>query len=113
LLLDRVADARRVLDQYGDESNPCLKATRGLLLIKEGSLNEGRRWYNQAVEMAGKDVKLAALVEQKKYLELGRYYMEHGKVREAIRLLKKGLASKASDTRYKNRILKLLESVVG
>jgi tetratricopeptide (TPR) repeat protein len=110
LLLDRVADARKMLDKYDDESNPCLKATRGLLLIKEGSVDEGRRWYNQAIEMAGKDVKLAALIEQKKYLELGRYYMGHGKGREAIRLLKKGLASKASDNRYKNRILKLLEN---
>ena len=79
---DKLVEARRVLDKVKDENYVFLNATRGLLLIREGNINEGRRYYNKAMELAkSTDKNLMALVNQKKHLELGRYYIEKGKSR--------------------------------
>lgn len=54
-----------------------LNATRGLLNIKKGNIEEGTRLYN----LAAKFTRLKPLsvdVIQKKHLELARYYFSHG-----------------------------------
>jgi Flp pilus assembly protein TadD len=111
ILRGELAKAREVLDKHKEESLVPLVATRGLLLIKEGNIQEGRRFYNRAVALAGNDRSLVALVEQKKNLELGINCLEKGNKREAIRLFQKGLRYKSREDRYKKKIIKLLEQL--
>lgn len=113
ILENRLPEARKVLDKVRDENFVHLNATRGLLLIKEGDIKEGRRYYNKAISLAGHNRNLATLVDQKKHLELGRYYSEKGNKDEAIRLLRKGASFKTREKYYKNKILKLLEQLEG
>jgi Tfp pilus assembly protein PilF len=51
-----------------------LIATRGLLKIKEGDLEEGRRLYNEAANMARSEYAKNQVM-QKKYLEIAKYYL--------------------------------------
>ena len=110
---DKLVEARRVLDKVKDENYVFLNATRGLLLIREGNINEGRRYYNKAMELAkSTDKNLMALVNQKKHLELGRYYIEKGKSREAMKLLKKGLTFKTEQEYYRKKIEGMIRKTV-
>jgi len=69
--------ARQILERLADESDPYfLTATRGLLLIREGHVEEGSRLYNLASrEAIDKPTRL--LVEQKKWIEIARYWLEN------------------------------------
>ena len=111
LLQGNLSKARMILDSVKTDDEIHLTATRGMLLIKEGNIKEGRRFYNRAVTLAGRDVNLANLVKQKKHLELGTYYYETGNKREAIRLLKNGLAHKTDKSYYEKQIIKLLDKL--
>jgi len=111
ILRGELAKAREVLDKHKEESHVPLLATRGLLLIKEGNVQEGRRLYNSAVTLAGNDKGLAALVEQKKNLELGIDCLEKNNKREAIRLFQKGLRYRSREDRYRKKIVELLEQL--
>lgn len=113
ILKGKLEDARLVLDKLKIEDSVHITATRGLLLIKEGNVEEGRRLYNKAIALAGSNHNLAALADQKKHLELARYYIQKGERKEAIRLLKKGMFFKTKEKYYKERISKLLGQIMG
>jgi len=110
ILEGKLKEARRILDQVKDEVSVFLKATRGLLLVKEGDIHEGRRYYNSAISLANAELNknLAALANQKKHLEIGKLFLEQGKRKEATRLLKKGLTFKTRENYYKHEIETLL-----
>lgn len=111
LLQGNLSKARVILDNVKTDNETHLTATRGMLLIKEGNIKEGRSFYNRAITLAGSDVNLANLVKQKKHLELGTYYSERGNKREAIRLLKSGLIHKTDKPYYEKQIIKLLNEL--
>lgn len=111
ILLEKLQEARTVLDKSKIEDNVHILATRGLLLIKEGNVAEGRRYYNQAISLAGKKSNLAKLANQKKYLELGKYYLEEGDTKKAARLLKKGAAIKTKEKYYKKQISRFISQL--
>lgn len=106
---NQLQKARDILDKVKEENNIYLTATRGLLLIKEGNIDEGRYYYNRAISLASNNKNLAALVDQKKHLELARYNLDKGNWKEAIRLLKRGLSFKTKETLFKRKIEQLLE----
>jgi len=111
LLKGNLSKAREILDNIKNDNEIHLTATKGMLLIKEGNIKEGRNFYNRAITLAGSNVNLANLVKQKKHLELGAYYSKMGNKREAIRLLKSGLIHKTDKTYYKKQIIKLLNEL--
>ncbi len=75
LMNNQIEEARKVLRVIAEEKyNLFLYATKGLLRIKEGDIEEGRRLYNLAAKMTNND-NLKRKVNQKKNLELGRYYL--------------------------------------
>src|SRR5574337_2164896 len=78
LMQNDIRAARRILDRIDERNdNFLLTATRGLLLLKEGHLEEGRRHYNLAAKLAPTQ-PLRNLVIQKKSLELARYSWRSG-----------------------------------
>ena len=97
LMQNETTKAREILENAKAQDNIFIIATRGLLLIKEGDVQEGLHLYNSArsIALENGDEKTATLIEQKKYLELGKYHLKTGNVKEAARLLKKTLAIKA------------------
>jgi len=112
ILKGNLEDARLVLDKLKVEDSVHITATRGLLLIKEGNIEEGRRLYNKAIVLAGSDHDLAALADQKKHLELAKHYIQKGERKEAIRLLKKGMVFKTKEKYYKQQISQLLGQIM-
>lgn len=105
--------AREILDKKRISqivNNVFLTATRGLLLVKEGNIQEGQRLYNRARDIARND-DLKNKVMQKKNLELARYYLDKGNIREAKRLLEKALGYKTITLGYIGEIKKLLEKI--
>lgn len=113
ILKGNLEDARLILDKLKIEDSVYITATRGLLLIREGNVEEGRRLYNKAIALAGSNHDLARLADQKKHLELARHYIQKGEGREAIRLLKKGMVFKTREKYYRERISKLLGQIMG
>jgi tetratricopeptide (TPR) repeat protein len=111
LMLDQDREAREVLDRAkGGESSPYLSATRGLLLIKEGNIQEGTRLYNKA-KLQANDVILARLIEQKKRIEIARYWFGQGKSTRALEELNSALQVEADEPIYKNQALRLIRLV--
>lgn len=112
LLDNRVKDAREILDNVEeDEDSLHITATRGLLLIKEGNLDEGERLYNKAIFLAGSDKDLMKRVKQKKYLELAGYYYNQKDYQLADRNIKKAMNIKVRFDIFGRAIKKLSESI--
>ena len=75
LMNNEVDNAKNILDKVKGVSDYIfLIATRGLLKIKEGNLEEGRRLYNLAEELAEFEF-LKKQVIQKKHLEIAKYFL--------------------------------------
>jgi len=85
-------------------------ATRGLIRLTEGYVNEGTSLYNQAEKLAW-NTEWRRLVRQKKYIELGRYYLEIGKLGEAEREWNRALSTKSKRNIYRNEAAKLLTNL--
>lgn len=97
LMADRAASARRILDEVQDVSGPySLVATRGLLKLHEGDLKEGSRLYNEAARLAADD-HARALVEQKKWIEVCRYWLKRANFPRAKRALASARKSDAEE----------------
>ncbi len=103
--------ARSLLDKVAEKNEVHLVATRGLLFIMEGNIKEGRRYYNKASKLAGKDQNLANLVEQKKQLELGNFYLRENITDKAIKCFSKGLSVTTKERYYKDQLKKLLSTI--
>ena len=111
LLINDITRAREVLDKVSSEDDKFLYATRGLLLLMEGNLEEGNRLYNFAIKSALKEGYIKTLIEQKKYLEIGKYYLKRENVKEAQRLLKKAVSMKSKHSYFKDQAEKLLQEL--
>jgi len=93
--------ARIILDTVKDvEGNVFLTATRGLLLLKEGNVQEGTSLYNRAAFFTQNNPVLCEEVGQKKNLELARFYYDQGRRADAIKYLKRLLTSKLRSSVY-------------
>jgi len=110
---NRLDEAREVMDRVKEGDDVFLNCTKGLLLIREGNLEEGRKFYGKAKHFAVEkgDKSLSVLVGQKKNLEIGRYLLENGKINQAKRHLKKGMTFRTNQPYYKRKIEKLLRQV--
>ncbi len=89
LMKGSVSEARQVLElvaQPTAQDLVFLTATRGLLALREGRIQEGQRLYNEAARLAfNQDIR--KLVLQKKAVEVARVYVKQGDYRRAAELL--------------------------
>ena len=88
-----------------------MTATFGLLCIKQGNLEEGRKYYNRAALIAKDNKELRSLVIQKKELELSLYHLKNGNKKEALKRIKKGLAYKSTEGRYYIKLKELSDKL--
>jgi len=95
LMRGEPAYARAVLDQVKDVNRDSilLTATRGLLLLWEGNIEEGEGLYKRAEAMAFQSGQrdLAISIRQKRHLELSRAYLRSGRPAEAVDHIRLGL----------------------
>jgi Flp pilus assembly protein TadD len=101
---DRVAEARAVLspfveriEQPTESSATLLRATWGLVLIREGKFEEGMRFYGLARSAA--KGHLLERIEQKMLVERGRHALSSGRTGDARTALKKAIQM-ASDVEF-------------
>ena len=101
LMQNDIEKARIILDTVKDvERNVFLTATRGLLLLKEGNVQEGTSLYNKAALFAQNNPMLCKQIGQKKNLELARFYYDQGRRTDTTKYLKRLLASKLKSSVY-------------
>lgn len=107
----RTAEARAILDRITEEYEDVhLRATRGLLLLKEGNVKEGTRPYNEALKRAtGRELR--AVLIQKKNLELAKIALKNDRPDQAKALLLKVLAEENTDRLCTGQAKRLLESI--
>lgn len=111
LMKGDLGNARDILkraDIFKD--NLYILATKGLLAIKEGAILDGSKLYNLA-KAAARDKDLKNLIEQKKNLELGRYYMGIGDVVSARHHLNKATGFKSKKVIYISQARLLLSKL--
>lgn len=107
LMDNDINSARELLKKVKNVTNDVfLTATRGLLRIKEGNIEEGRRLYNLAESLAANET-LRKNVLQKKHLELAKYYLANNKDNEASTNLEKVLSIKARESIYAKQAYEL------
>ncbi len=111
LLMNDITRAREVLDKVSSQNDKFLYATRGLLLLMEGNLEEGNRLYNLAIKSTFKEGHIKTLIEQKKYLEIGKYYLKRENLKEAQKLLKKVVSIKSKHPYFKDQAEELLQEL--
>lgn len=96
LMMDNISKAESILEKTVNiEKNIFLTATRGLFALKQGNLAHGRYLYNKAIQMSA-DGNLKIHIEQKKNIEVAKYYVTKGFQTQAVYLLKKVLRMKQS-----------------
>jgi len=106
-----IPEAKDILENRRWDKNYIFAiATRGLVRLTEGYVNEGTNLYNQAEKLAW-NTELRRLVRQKKYVELGRYYLKIGKLEEAQHELNRALSTKPKTNMYRHQAEKLLASL--
>lgn len=87
---DVEAGGEMIREFNGNYQNPFEMATAGLWHMRSGHLARGEELYRKAV--AGlRRTSVRRLVEQKMWLEIGRYQIEHGEFNKAERALSKAL----------------------
>lgn len=98
LMTGDIINARRVLERVKDVNNiVCLVATRGLLKIKEGNLEEGSALYNFASSAArNEDFKKSVLI--KKNIELARYWNSKGNTKLAAEYASKSVSYRLNES---------------
>lgn len=85
-------------------------ATKGLLRIMEGDVQEGEQLYNKAENLALK-TEWKRLVRQKKHVELGRHYLKSGDNAKATWHLKRALSINPKQELYKYEAERLLAEI--
>jgi tetratricopeptide (TPR) repeat protein len=96
--------ARQILQRLSDESDPYfLTATRGLLLLREGHVREGSRLYNLAARQAVDD-QTRLLVEQKKWIEIARYWLEDTNLNRARKALASAMKIKVEEQLFRRQL---------
>jgi len=84
-------------------------ATRGLLHIRNGELDTGAAFYNHAASLVS-DKDFSNQMLQKKELELGRWYLNHGETEKGRAHLEKAMEFTVNDKIYRRKASVLLES---
>jgi len=112
LMNNEVNNADIILREVEENiNNVFLNATRGLLNIKKGNIEEGTRLYNLAAKFA-REKPSSGDVIQKKHLELARHYFSHDQKNRALSNLKKVFsAMKGKDTIFAKQAQKLQEII--
>lgn len=112
LMNNEVNNADIILRKVEENINDVFQnATRGLLNIKKGNIEEGTRLYNLAAKFA-REQPLPGDVIQKKHLELARHYFSHDQKNRALDNLKKVFsAMKGKDTIFAKQAQKLQEII--
>ena len=111
LMANQHREARQILDAIEDgDAEFYLWATRGLLLIKEGNVEEGARLYNRAEELV-REPEFKKLVQQKKKIELARYWFANGNAQRAYTLVTSALQIKTDIKIYSLHGERLLRSI--
>lgn len=102
------ARARAVLERLpeSDGKRVVITATKGLLCIREGNLDEGARLYREASRIASDsdDGRLAAIVRQKMHLELARAYLQRGGIDDVAREVEVGLSEYGKGSYHRDLI---------
>jgi tetratricopeptide (TPR) repeat protein len=111
ILRGELSKASMMIDGVDFHNSVHLNATYGLLLIKQGNLEEGRKYYNKAAQIAKNNKELRSLVLQKKELELSLHYLEHDDIKEALKRLKKGLTYESIEKRYYDKLKKISKEI--
>lgn len=107
----RLSKARSLLGQLTSKIDYFYPyATKGLLYIMEGRLEEGITLYNKAENLAP-ITELKRLVRQKKHVELGRYYFSRGKLDKSERELNKAISVKTQSQIYKSQAKGLMTNI--
>ena len=112
LMEGNIDQGRQILDKIKDQNFPILLATRGLLLLKEKNLQEGRRLYNLAISSSTGNKLITNLIKQKKYLEIAKFYIKEGNKFEAVKKLKTALKIKVKYKYYLKEAEELLQTVI-
>ena len=111
LMNDNIREAELILNRVRDISkNIYIYATTGLLEIKKGHIEEGRRLYNLAAEIAPNET-LRNLALQKKNLELGKFYLKETQLERARELLYKATTIGVNNSQYAIQANELLNSI--
>lgn len=109
LMNNEIQNARQVLAKVEDVAdNVYLVATRGLLKIKEGNLEEGRKQYNAAAGLAEYEY-LRKQVLQKKYLEIAKYCLANDNLAASRDSLIKALSIRTKGSIYSIQAKEILE----
>jgi tetratricopeptide (TPR) repeat protein len=99
-----IAEATAVLDRLDwDKVTFVPYATKGLLRISEGNIDEGVSLYTKAANLAPTQ-ELKSLVRQKQRIEMAKYWASKGNEREAIRQLNFAKSIQLKSTIYENQI---------
>ncbi|MEZ4522225.1 MAG: tetratricopeptide repeat protein [Thermomicrobiales bacterium] len=108
------ASAERVLRRCPQDASAdvAVTATRGLLSIVNGNLEEGLALYTRAESLARqrRDNHLAEIVLQKKHLEAAKAYWREGNRTAARQETRRGLAATTVSV-YREQLLKFVESL--
>ena len=106
-----ISEAKNILERRRwDKNSFFVTATKGLVRITEGYIDEGIHLYNEAEKIAW-NTDWKRLVRQKKYVELARYYLNNKKLQDAQRELNHALSIKSKTNIYRNQAEKLLEDL--
>lgn len=108
LMMDKATAARKLLDRIDQkEAGFFVTATRGLLLLKENNVQEGRSLYNFAARTAPNE-ELRSHVLQKRSLELARHFLREGDTEVARRSLREGLSISSRNRHYLRQLQEML-----
>jgi tetratricopeptide (TPR) repeat protein len=108
LLLGRLSEAKVLLSKVKVcNYHFALFATKGLLRILEGNLEEGIKLYDEA-EKTAPSLELKQQVKQKKFLEIGKYYVSRNEYDKAKQELIKIKSIKSEFRVYINQAENIL-----
>jgi len=111
LMSNRTGEAREILERIrGADDDVYVTATRGLLQIREGNVREGEALYKKAAKLA-RTRELRVLVEQKREVELARYWLEKAESNRSEALLRSALARRTIDDVYTRQAAALFAQI--
>lgn len=112
LMNNEVEKAEKILTKIKDvkDKGVYLNATLGLLMIKSDRLEEGCSYYNLAKRISGSG-GFGKLIEQKKNLELARYYIDKKDLLKAKDLLNKVVFVKVESNVFSLEAMEMLKFI--
>ena len=115
LMAGDLMEARKTLGTLSPESmnDVAPLATQGLLLLLEGDIDQGKKFYQNAQKVATQEGRdwLAHKAKQKMFLEVARAYVGIGERNRAIDHVRRGLAIKKGHRTYRKSLEALSNSL--